>query len=57
MRKVDNGETKGKRKEKKEKEKEKNVVFIGHYVIASSQPPERRPLERCTLVPKLQKMS
>ena len=26
--------------------------FSGHCVIASSQPPERRPLERRTLVPK-----
>ena len=25
----------------------------GHYVIASSRPPERRPLERHTLVPIL----
>ena len=25
----------------------------GHYVIASSRPPERRPLERRTLVPKV----
>ena len=24
----------------------------GHYVIASSQPPERRPLERSTLMTK-----
>ena len=30
---------------------EKNVVFSGHYVIASSRSPERRPLERRTLVP------
>ena len=44
MRKVDDGE-------KKEKKKEKNGVFSGHYVIASSLPPERRPLERHTLVP------
>ena len=29
----------------------KNVVFNGHYVIGSSLPPERRPLERRTLVP------
>ena len=43
MRKVDNGE----KKRKEKKEKEKNVVFSGHYVIASSRPPERR-----TLVPK-----
>ena len=28
------------------------VNFSGHYVIASSQPPERRLLERHTLVPK-----
>ena len=45
MRKVDDGE------EKKRKEEEKNDVFSGHYVIASSLPPERRPLERRTLVP------
>ena len=54
MRKVDDGEEKRKKKKKKEKEKrekEKNGVFSGHYVIASSLPPERRPLERCTLVP------
>ena len=48
MRKVDNGE---KRKEKKTNKREKNLVFSGHYVIASSLTPERRPLERCTLVP------
>ena len=35
MRKVDDGEKKKKRKE------EKNDVFSGHYVIASSLPPER----------------
>ena len=34
MRKVDDGE-------KKKKRKEKNDVFSGHYVIASSLPPER----------------
>ena len=27
--------------------------YSGHYVIASSRPPERRPLERRTLAPKL----
>ena len=37
MRKVDDG----KRKKKKEKRKENNGVFSGHYVIASSLPPER----------------
>ena len=47
MRKVDDGE-----KKRKEKRKEKNVVFSGHYVIASSLPPEPRPLERRTLLPK-----
>ena len=26
-------------------------VFSGRYVIANSRPPERRPLERRTLVP------
>ena len=41
----------GKRKEEKN-EKEKNGVFSGHYVIASSRLPERRPLERRTLTPK-----
>ena len=45
MRKVDDG--------KKEKKKEKNGVFSGHYIIASSLPPEGRPLERRTLVPIL----
>ena len=37
--------------EKRKKEKEKNGVFSGHYVIASSLPPKRRPLERRTLMP------
>ena len=27
---------------------EKNYEYSGHYVIASSRPPERRPLERYT---------
>ena len=31
--------------------KEKNVVFNGHYLVASSRPPERRPLQRHTLLP------
>ena len=53
MRKVNDGKRKEKKKEKKEKKKkEKNGVFSGHYVIASSLPPERRPLKRRTLVPK-----
>ena len=32
--------------------KEKTGDYSGHYVIASSRPPERQPLERHTLVPK-----
>ena len=47
MRKVDNG------KKKKRKRKENNYVFSGHYVIASSLPPERRPLDRRKLEPKM----
>ena len=41
MRNVDDGEEKRKEKKKKEKKREKNGVFSGHYVIASSLPPER----------------
>ena len=44
MRKVDDGEEKKKKKEKEKKrkeKKEKNGVFSGHYVIASSLPPEQ----------------
>ena len=36
-----------------EKREEKAGDYSGHYVIASSRPPERRPLERRTLVPKV----
>ena len=32
--------------------KEKTDKYSGHYVIASSRPPERRPLERRMLAPK-----
>ena len=39
--------TGGKKREKKEKTDENS----GHYVNASSRPPERRPLERRTLAP------
>ena len=31
---------------------EKTDDYSGHYVIASSRPPERRTLERRTLAPK-----
>ena len=43
----------GKREKKngKEKKREKTDDYSGHYVIASSQPPERWPLERRTLMP------
>ena len=34
------------------KEEEKTDENSGHYVIASSRPPERRPLERRMLAPK-----
>ena len=36
-----------------EKKGEKTDDYSGHYVIASNRPPERRPLERRTLVPML----
>ena len=47
----------GKKREKKNgkktgKKREKTDENSGHYVIASSRPPERRPLERRTLAPK-----
>ena len=34
-----------------EEKMEKKTEKSGHYIIASSRPPERRPLERRTLVP------
>ena len=37
------------------KKKEKNDGNCGYYVIASSRPPDRRPLERRTLVLKKEK--
>ena len=43
---------KGRDKEKKAGEEEKTDENIGHYVVASSRQPERRPLEHRTLVPK-----
>ena len=42
----------GKTGKKGEKKGEKTDDYSGHYVIASSRPPERRPLERRTLAPK-----
>ena len=51
MRKGRDGEKKtGKKNGKKKENTDENS---GHYVIASSRPPERRPLERRTLAPKL----
>ena len=51
MRKGRDGEN-GKKKTRVKK-KEKTDGNSGHYVIASSLLPERRPLERRTLVPKV----
>ena len=40
------------RKKKNGGKKRENIDdYSGHYVIASSRPPERRPLERRPLVP------
>ena len=50
MRKGRDGEKKNGKK-KTEKKKENTDENSGHYVIASSRPPERRPLERRTLAP------
>ena len=47
----DGGKT-GKKQGKKTGKKEKTDENSGHYVIASSQPPKQRPVERRTLVPK-----
>ena len=41
----------GKRGEKKREKKEKTDDNSGHYVIASSRPPERQPLEPHRLGP------
>ena len=41
----------GKNGRKNVKKEEKNDENSGHYVIVSSRRPERRPLERRTLVP------
>ena len=45
----------GKQRGKKERKKKKENTDedSGHYVIASSRPPNRRPLERRTLAPKI----
>ena len=45
------GEKMGGGREKTEK-KEKTDENSGHYVVASSRPPEHRPLEHRTLAPK-----
>ena len=42
----------GEKKNGKKKKREKTDGNSGHYVIASSRPPERWPLERRTLAPK-----
>ena len=51
MRKGRNGEKKRGKKTGKKEEEENTDENSGHYVIASSRPPERRPLERRTLAP------
>ena len=48
----DGGKKTEKTGEKKTGKKEKTDENSGHYVIASSRLPERRPLERRTLAPK-----
>ena len=53
MRKGRDGE---KREKKKREKREKTDENSGHYVIASSRPLERRPLERRTLAPILIKL-
>ena len=49
----DGGKKNGKKKNGKKtgKKEEKTDENRGHYVIASSRPPERRPLERRMLAP------
>ena len=53
MRKGRDGEKKTGGKKRGEKNNKKTDENSGHYVIASSRLPERRPLERRTLVPIL----
>ena len=58
MRKDRDGEKNGKKRGgEKRGEKEKTDENSGHYVIASGRPPERRPLERRTLVPTCSPLS
>ena len=47
----DGGKKREKRGGKKREKKENTDENSGHYVIASSRPPKRRPLERRTLAP------
>ena len=49
----DGGMGGGETGEKNGGKKEKTDENSGHYVIASSRPPERRPLEHRTLAPKI----
>ena len=44
-------EKNGKKTGEKKKKKKNTDENSGHYVVASSRPPERRPLERRTLAP------
>ena len=49
----DGGKKREKRGKKRGGKKENTDENSGHYVIASSRPPERRPLERRPLVPMM----
>ena len=51
MRKGRDGEKKTGKKTGKKKREENTNENSGHYVIASSRPPERLPLDRRTLAP------
>ena len=51
MRKGRDGEKREEKKREEREKKEKTDENSCHYVIASSRPPERQPLEHCTLVP------
>ena len=57
MRKGHNGEkNRGKKQKKTGKKEEKTDENSGHYAIAISQLPKRRPLERRTLAPKQKRL-
>ena len=57
MRKGRDGGKRGGKKNGGKKRKEKTDENSGHYVIASSRPLERQPMERRTLAPKVEKIT